>query len=360
MKLSQEGCRQRQRAFISELEIFGIGLAVLSDPAHVLYLSGFETPAGQKSSLMLDADGRSKLFCGEAEPGVAVDEVRWVEPSFLASAHLDHSRKVADRMRSEIGRVDGLIGLDRSSVAPVIPELAEGSVDLCSTLWQLRRRKYPDELELLRRGIEVTELCYGRARELIEPGVSELEVYGELYKTAVAAGGEKLPALGNDFQCASPGGPPRNRRARPGELFILDLGVVFGGYHADACRTFQVSEASSAQQAAWKEVVDAIRFVESTVVPGYSCRKLYQEVKERLDRVRPDSFFHHLGHGIGLAPHERPSLNPHWNQVFEEGDVFTVEPGLYAGDLAAGVRLEEIYQLTKSGIEKLTRFPLDL
>jgi Xaa-Pro aminopeptidase len=128
----------------------------------------------------------------------------------------------------------------------------------------------------------------------------------------------------------------------------------------DACRTFRVSETSRAQQGAWKEVVDAIRFVENTVVPGYSCRKLYQDVKGRLDRVRPGSFFHHLGHGIGLAPHERPSLNPHWNQVFEEGDVFTIEPGLYAEDLAAGIRLEEIYHLTKSGIEKLTRFPLGL
>jgi len=37
-----------------------------------------------------------------------------------------------------------------------------------------------------------------------------------------------------------------------------------------------------------------------------------------------------------------------------------VEPGLYAEDLAAGIRLEEVYQVTSDGIEKLTSFPLGL
>ncbi len=360
MRLSIDGCRSRQGRLIAEMEVFGVSVGVMSDPAHVLYLTGFETPPGQRSALLLDARGTATLFCGTENPVVAADEVRWIESSYLATAHLDHGRKVADAVRAEIGPVDGLVGLDRSTAAPVVPELAEGSVDLCSILWQKRRRKDPDELELLRKGIEVSETCYERARELIEPGVSELELYAELYKTAVVAAGEKLPALGNDFQCASPGGPPRLRATQGGELFILDLGVRVGGYNADSCRTFKVAETTRLQDEAWECLVETLRFVEGEVVPGYSCRRLYQKVKERLDRVRPESFFHHLGHGIGLSPHERPSLNPHWNQMFEEGDVFTVEPGLYGEELAAGIRLEEVYRVTATGIEKLTSYPLNL
>ena len=65
-------------------------------------------------------------------------------------------------------------------------------------------------------------------------------------------------------------------------------------------------------------------------------------------------FTHHLGHGIGLAPHEAPRLNPHWDDIFQVGDVFTAEPGLYGVDLRAGVRIEQEYLVTEHGVERLS------
>jgi Xaa-Pro aminopeptidase len=69
-----------------------------------------------------------------------------------------------------------------------------------------------------------------------------------------------------------------------------------------------------------------------------------------------------LGHGIGLFPHEGPHLNPRpeWDDVFEEGDVFTVEPGLYTPEMRAGIRLENDYLVTATGVELLSDFPLEL
>ena len=57
-----------------------------------------------------------------------------------------------------------------------------------------------------------------------------------------------------------------------------------------------------------------------------------------------------------MAPH----LNPHWDDTFETGDTFTAEPGLYAGDLQAGIRLEQNYVVTADGVERLTNFSLEL
>ena len=79
-----------------------------------------------------------------------------------------------------------------------------------------------------------------------------------------------------------------------------------------------------------------------------------------LDDYRADAFPHHLGHGFGLYPHETPHLNPNWNDTFEVGDVFTAEPGLYFEKLAAGIRLEQNYRVTETGIERLTDFPLEM
>lgn len=104
----------------------------------------------------------------------------------------------------------------------------------------------------------------------------------------------------------------------------------------------------------------ALELVERTVRPGVSARALFQAVQGLLDQSPVGVFNHHLGHGIGLFPHEAPHLNPHWDDHFELGDVFTAEPGLYAPELRAGIRLENDYLVTESGVERLSDFPLEL
>jgi Xaa-Pro aminopeptidase len=202
---------------------------------------------------------------------------------------------------------------------------------------------------------------YERAREIIRPGVTEIEVFNELQAAAVREFGEMLTGTGNDYQCGSRGGPPRNdRSAEAGELYILDLGPAFRGYFADNCRTIAVTEPSDAQQEAWSYVMKVFDHVEATVKPGKNAKELFEEAQAILDEAPVGVFNHHLGHGIGLFPHEAPHLNPNWNDTFEEGEVFTAEPGLYAPELKAGMRIENNYVVTADGVEKLTLFPLEL
>jgi Xaa-Pro aminopeptidase len=361
MRLSGKYCRERQRRFLSKILEKGVETAVVGNSKHVLYLTGYETPPEQSSAVYLDSNGHCILAAPAAVENLAVDETMIVVPKALSTLYLDHDRRIAEAIRNAIKPAGSAIGLDNSRVTAHLGRSLDNSADIECALYSLRRKKDPDELQLLKGAIENTHVCYKRITEILKPGVNEIEVYAEIYRTACRQAGERLPAMGNDFQCASSGGPPRNRNARAGELYIFDLGPEIGGYFADNCRTFSVDRnPTKIQLEAWNRITEVFTLVEETVAPGASCKSLYFEVKKLLDGSWPESFRHHLGHGVGLAPHERPNLNPNWDHTFETGDFFTVEPGLYDPKINAGIRLEENYLVTENGVETLTSFPLDL
>jgi Xaa-Pro aminopeptidase len=362
-RLTADGCSQRQAALISCAEQYGVSVSVLADPRHVLYFSGIEVVAPRAAVLLIDSSSGATTFIGATtEPPACVDRVVEVPAQVLATQHLDHPRRVAEAAAHLLRNPDGLLGADFGGCSLYLAPAVTDAVDLTAHLLELRRNKYPDELAVIAGAVRITESCYRRAREIVYPGVGELEVYAELYRTAVLAAGERLPLLGNDFQCGTMGGPPRaGHRAEAGELYILDLGAVVGGYHADLCRTFAVGgDPTPAQLAAWQKVSEVLQWAEERIRPGMSCRRLYHDASRELDPEARNLFPHHLGHGIGLSPHERPALNPHWDQTFEEGDVFTLEPGIYSPELRGGIRLEQNYRLTATGLERLSAFPLEL
>ena len=211
----------------------------------------------------------------------------------------------------------------------------------------------------------IISLCSPRrgASLRIEPGVNELYVFDELQAAAVLEYGEMMTGTGNDYASGAKGGHPRNRKIEAGELYILDLGPAFRGYYADNTRVTAVGgKPTDDQLKAWKHILEVFAVVEQTVKPGKSCRELFEHTYKWLNQpqMKPWEFEHHLGHGIGLFPHEAPHLNPFWDDTFQPGEVFAVEPGLYGEGLRAGIRLENNYLVTENGVELLTPFPLEL
>ena len=234
-------------------------------------------------------------------------------------------------------------------------------IDIEPALLRQRRRKDPDELTLLRRAIGAAGAMYDAARAMIAPGVNELDVFSALQAAAVAACGEMLTGTGNDYACGARGGPPRDHACAAGELYILDLGPAYRGYFADTSRVIAVNRRpTDLQFAAWKHVCGALELVERIAKPGVSCRTIYAEVQAWLAAAPVGTWSSHLGHGIGLFVHETPHLNPAWDDVLEAGDVIAVEPALYAPELATGLRIENDYLVTDTGLENLSRFPLEM
>ncbi|MEE2640599.1 MAG: Xaa-Pro peptidase family protein [Planctomycetota bacterium] len=363
-ELNQDSCRLRQSRLLDWIRENDLaGVAVTQNP-HVQWLSGVYFPPMFAAAAFLSAEGLLTLVAPHKIPADhAADEVDRYEAKWHSTMRNDQAEACITRLFEMTGKPAGRIGVEFSTFGPTAQELlGTDLLDAEPQLYYLRRRKETDELASIEHAIAATEKMYERARSIIRPGISEIEVFNELQSVAVEHFGEPLTGTGNDYQCNSRGGPPRDgKTARAGELYILDLGPAFRGFYADNARTLAVTQPDDQQELAWNWIMKAFEHVESSVKPGKSCQELFRETQAILDESPVGIFNHHLGHGIGMFPHEAPHLNPNWNDTFEVGDVFTAEPGLYdAEQLRAGMRIENDYLVTETGVRKLTLFGTEL
>lgn len=357
-------CRDRQARLLTELERMGLEMALLTRSESVQWLTGAYVGPLLAPAAAMDSDGRVTLVLPSRKTSqvVAADEVLGYEEKWHSTLRDEQRAASNEVLLQALPSRPERVGGEWSQLGPQLLAAFAGEIeDIESTLFRLRRQKHPDELRMLQRANDANRAMYAWARENIQPGINELEVYNQLQAVAVRELGEALTYFGQDFRCNARGGLPRDRPVEAGELYILDLGVGFRGYYSDNARTIAVGGApTDEQQQAWQKLAEVFPMVDSWVKPGASCRQLFQEVQAFLDEAKPWQFNHHLGHGVGLAPHEGPHLNPHWDDNFAVGDFFTVEPGLYHESLRHGIRLEENYVVTATGVEKLTDYPLQL
>ncbi len=181
---------------------------------------------------------------------------------------------------------------------------------------------------------------------------------------------------GNILAPGEEGAVPHNagtpeRVLRVGESFVVDI-FPRGRLFADCTRTFCVGEPPAELARAHVLVRSAVEEVHRRSVPGARGWDLQETVCALFGEAgypTPISapgttrgYVHNLGHGVGFDLHEFPTFKKAsgGEGVLREGDVFTIEPGLYDAEAGWGVRLEDLVYLGPHGLESLTPLPYDL
>ncbi|MCA9039914.1 MAG: aminopeptidase P family protein [Planctomycetaceae bacterium] len=355
--LSIESCEERQAYLTQLIEEQNLDAVLIGNPRHVHYYTAYWERPFFSPLFLLTRDGvRTLVIPFECDWPTAVDVKKTYTFNKVATLVED---QLANSLHELAGELSGVkkLGVDFGIRPGLLPAQKAEQIDLSAAILKQRRRKYADEMDLFKRLYQTTEAAYGYVREHLRVGVTEVELYAGMMEILGNQQGEHFGFFGNDFRFGEGGGLPRYREAESGQIAVIDLGVECRGYRSDMCRSFAVDTISAAQQDAREQILETIRMVERTVRPGVSCREVYESAFNKLNGHRGWEFPHHLGHGLGLSPHEAPHLNPEWDEIFEVGDLFTVEPGLYHEELKGGLRIEEVYFLGESGLEKLTTLP---
>ncbi len=359
MKLTSDGCRERQQRLLALLQERELDGAIISDRKHVYYFTGVMHHRLNAAAAFIRADGHTSLVGAGEVDAPAVDQIIPYEADFYATIHSRQFEEVAERL-APVLPADSRIGADHGGGISCVNNLVE-TADITRDVFRLRKCKLSDEVEAIRDCIRVVESMYSAAKEHVRPGIDEVDVLAELRAAATRTADEDLETLGNDFRANADGGLARRRPMQAGELYVLDAGTVYDGYFSDSCRTFAVDRSpTDAQMKAWEYIDALFPIIEAAATPGTKGIELFEIANDYLNQNGYSGLAHHLGHGFGLGPHETPELNPEYDAVLEVGDVITMEPGLYSEELRAGIRLEEDYFLSETGLIKLTTFPRDL
>jgi len=336
-----------------------------------------------ESALIIDRTGATIAIVGryevDAVKRLAVyDEVIGYDEGISTTlretlSHLAPTRIAVNTSRNNV-HADGLTHgmyemlVDYLSGTPY----AERLISAEPVINALRGRKSPDEQARIRKAVETTEDIYGVTFDFIKPGMMEEEV-GNFMHLQVSQRGlgyawpaENCPAVntGPDSPVGHAG--PTQLTIEPGHLLHFDFGVKENDYCSDIQRMGYVlrsdeSEPPAEVQRGFETVRRAIEAARAAMKPGVMGKEVDAIARKVVTDAGYPEYKYATGHQLGRVAHDGGALlGPEWErygdsprQLLEEGQVYTLEPGLMVSGYGY-VGLEEDVVISADGAEYLS------
>jgi len=321
---------------------------------NIFYLCGF---SGDSAALLVDA-ASSTLFTDGRFTIQAREETRGIRVQIHKGPLLEAvGRHLQGRKRQRVAvsparlTLGGWKSLRKAAGNGLKWVAIDGLVE------NLRAVKDVEEIERIRDAARLGSEVMREAIGLIRPGVTELDIAAEIgYRMRrKGASGESFEAIvAAGPRSALPHARPTARQIGKNELVVLDLGAILRRYCSDLTRTVHVGKASSRVRGWYHAVLEAQGAAREALKSGVTCGAIDAAARNVLKQKGLGRYFvHSTGHGIGLEIHEDPRVARDQKTVLEQGNVVTLEPGVYVEGVG-GIRIEDDALVTARGCEILT------
>lgn len=309
-----------------------------------------------------------RLRAHEASAISGIESVSYVEdfPGYLNQAFSNHH---FENIYIDIENYPGNPGLDFAhEVQRTHPYLQIHNVK--HLIDDLRTIKEPEEVENIRKAIEITNKGIQAVMKNCRPGIYEkqLEAYFDFevkYNLADCTSFKTIMASGKNATILHY--EDNDHLLEDGKLVLFDLGVEYQHYCSDITRTIPINGKFSPRQ---REVYEAVLRVNEAMInlikPGMTYGEFLDTAKDMLaeeciklglitDKKDVGKYYYHgIGHFLGLDVHD-VGRREFKERVLEPGMILTVEPGLYIAEEEIGVRIEDDVLVTETGCENLSK-----
>jgi Xaa-Pro aminopeptidase len=346
----------RRRRLDEALQRLGMDAFVSAAPADLRYLTGSADAAGL---LVYVVGRRPTLVMRPAGAWLAEDSVLESDIVALELGGQPETQAV-HRLRAARVRRVAWDGLTREALYALAGGLQDVLLQPAPQLSPaLRRQKEPAELELLRRAAAVADEAMRAAMATLRPGVLDLEVaaaFEHAARRAGATGPLGATQVKSGVAAQHPDAAASGRAIGPGEVGFVDIALAVDGYAGDLTRAFVIGAPPASQRRILEQVDRIQRMAASMVRPGMACRQIDAEVRRACAEAGYEGNPpHHTGHGLGLG-RDLPRVVPTSDDVLQDGDVVTIEPGIYVRRVG-GARIEDALLVTPNGGQVLGSAP---
>jgi len=355
--------------------------------ADLLYRTGFFIP---DPAIFVEHRKKKMLFLSDLELERGKKEAR-VDMVLPLS---EYRKRISPKRRSKAGftEIVDLIfkeyGINRAVVPGRFPlkyadELRKLGYKITykkrEPFFEERLKKTPREVEYIREALRKTARAMGLAIEMIASSevrkgrlfLDGKELTSERIKGEVNAELSRMGYVASHTIVACGVHSSMPHHSGEGPIFVNQPIVIDifprsqkNGYFGDMTRTVVKGTPSAELRRMYRAVLEGQRLAISLIRDGVKAKEVHQAVVELFKKLgfetgnidgKQQGFIHSTGHGLGLEIHEPPRIGP-GDDVLQEGNVVTVEPGLYYERLG-GIRIEDVVVVKKDGCVNLTRYP---
>lgn len=209
----------------------------------------------------------------------------------------------------------------------------------------LRMIKGQDEIDKIKKAVEIADGAFDNALNYIKPGVREKEIAAEIEYYIKKNGGdgpsfETIVASG--ARSAMPHGVASEKEIQIGDVIVMDFGAIYKGYCSDMTRTVFLGHANDKMVEIYEIVLETQIQALKGAIKGKKGSEIDEIARGMITKAGyGENFGHGLGHSVGIEIHEEPRLSITGQTIMENGMIATIEPGIYLEGLG-GVRIEDM------------------
>lgn len=383
--ITSEEYKRRQESVAAGIEAAGLDALCVFYPARVAYLTGFHhIPTERPIALIVQPNGKSMLMVPavEKEHAESTTSVDGVDVYFEYPG-AEHPMEQLAKKLTEMNARPRRIGADHDGYVPIWgyrgPRLSDvtGATPLDGEMLveSLRRVKSPAEIACIQLSSDWGVRAHHRMQEAIEVGKTEMEIYTPTTQVTLFEMVREMPGwrpVGLDdsggLVCefvagrstAMPHGFVKGHSVQPGDVLVSGAGANIDGYRSELERTMIVGEPTKEQERAFAAMLALQTRAIEEIAPGVAAGEVELSTVRLAEELGvADKLRHHVGHSIGLEPHEAPFLDRGDDAVLEPGMIFTIEPGVYFPELG-GFRHSDTVLVSEDGHRVMTPYPREL
>jgi Xaa-Pro dipeptidase len=357
----------------------------------LFYFSG----TAQNGFMYMPAEGEPLLFVKQYLPRAQA------ESSIADIIKIESITEIPGRIADHCGSLPSVLGFELD-VVPVndfnfYQSLfsAEKCVDASPAILKARRIKSPWEIAQMETTAEMTGKTFAYMRDIIRPGLTEMEFAGmfETYARKLGHGARirvrhyqtegypwhilsgqsgslpgllDSPASGEGTSAAFPAGAG-HKKLCAGEPIMVDLGSVLNGYHLDETRMFAINNMPGKAMQTCRAAIEIHNKILEKAKPGATLGELFDlsvRLAEKLGFSHsylgaPGHKVSFIGHGIGLEIIEPFIIARNRDDQLEPGMTFALEPKFVCeNEFTAGI--ESVFVVTENGSRLISKVPVEV